>query len=139
MSGLEALGLGCSIFQVISFARDTAQICQDICDGQEHPDCHLQDVSKAMREAADKVERSSRSPSTPEEQSLADIAKKCIPDVKKLDEYVAKINTLSNEGRFIGPFRARVSSQWRKRALGVLERNLKGYRDAMQHLMITDD
>lgn len=138
MSGLEALGLACNIFQVISFARDTVQVCQDIYDGQKHPDSHLQDVSKAMREAADKVEKSSQSPSTPEEQSLADIAKKCIPDVKRLDEYVAKINTRSNKGRFIGPLKARVSSHWGKRTIGDLERNLKGYRDAMQHLMITD-
>ncbi|KAL6854791.1 hypothetical protein ACO1O0_005918 [Amphichorda felina] len=77
MSGFEALGLACGVFQTVSFALDAAQICRDIYNGQKSPDSHLEDVAKAMREAADRTKGLGIAvDATPEERRLTDIAEK---------------------------------------------------------------
>lgn len=139
MSGFEALGLACGVFQTVSFALDAAQICRDIYNGQKSPDSHLEDVAKAMREAADRTKGLGIAvDATPEERRLTDIAEKCIHDARRLEKEVQNIRRLDSKGGFVGPLRARLSSFRRKKAIADLERSLGGYKDSMQHLMTTE-
>ena len=138
MSGIEALGFACCIFQVITFARDTAQLCQDIYNGQKHPDSHLEDVAKAMREAADQVKTSCSAANGPLEGRLAEIAKNCIPVAEQLEAQVQAIQKHVNKGSSLGLVRARFRSYKKRKTIDDLERQLGGYTDAMEHLMTTE-
>ncbi|RTE71745.1 hypothetical protein BHE90_013849 [Fusarium euwallaceae] len=115
MSGFEALGLACCVFQTISFTRETASVCKAIYQGQKTPDSMLEENAAAMIQAADEVKASCRVISTPEEKCLANIAGKCAETAKRLEEEVQKITKLHKE---------------------ELDGTLDRYRGTMQNLLI---
>ncbi|KAL2677340.1 hypothetical protein Neosp_011109 [[Neocosmospora] mangrovei] len=136
MSGFEALGLACCVFQTISFTRETASVCKAIYHGQKTPDSMLEENATAMIQAADQVKASCSVISTPEEKSLANIAGKCAEAAKKLEGEVQKITKLHNKGDFAAAMRARARSLWKKREIEELDDTLNRYTATMQTLLI---
>ncbi|KAI8714865.1 NACHT domain-containing protein [Fusarium sp. LHS14.1] len=136
MSGFEALGLACCVFQTISFTRETANVCKAIYQGQKTPDSMLEENATAMIQAADEVKASCRLVSTPEEKSLANIAEKCAEAAKNLETEVQKITKLHKKGDFPSAMRARARSLWKKREIEELDDTLHRYTGTMQTLLI---
>ncbi|EEU44552.1 uncharacterized protein NECHADRAFT_85212 [Fusarium vanettenii 77-13-4] len=136
MSGFEALGLACCVFQTISFTRETASVCKAIYQGQKTPDSMLEENATAMIQAADEVKASCSVISTPEEKCLANIAGKCAEAAKNLEGEVQKITKLHKKGDFPAAMRARARSLWKKREIEELDDTLQRYRGTMQTLLI---
>ena len=99
MSGFEALGLACNVFQTVSFARDTFIVCRDIYNGQRSPDPNLEDKAVAMIQASQRLEACSKISGTPEEKALTDIAQKATATAKELDAMVKGITKKHKQGR----------------------------------------
>lgn len=137
MSGFEALGLACNIFQTISFARDTVIFCRDVYNGQKTPDSHLQDNAAAMIQAAQQVEASCTRPRSPEEQALADIARDCTKTAKRLESVVQSITKMHQKGNVASALGVRLKSLWKKNDIEELYKTVVGYTNTIEILMIT--
>jgi hypothetical protein len=136
MSGFEALGLACCIFQTISFAHETTGVCMAIYRGQKTPDSMLEERATAMIQAAEGVKASCRGTSTPEEQCLVDTAQKCATTATELAGEVQKITKLHKKGDLLAATRARTRSLWKKRQIEELDGILRGYTETMQTLLL---
>lgn len=138
MSGFEALGLACNIFQTISFACETVKFCRDVYNGQKTPDSHLETQATAMMEAAQKIESSyeSRRNMTTPEKRLLKISRECIATAKKLESMVQSITKLHKKGNFISALNARVKSLWKHNDIESIDKALQGYVNTMQVLLI---
>ncbi|UPL00112.1 hypothetical protein LCI18_011046 [Fusarium solani-melongenae] len=136
MSGFEALGLACCVFQTISFTRETASVCKAIYHGQKTPDSMLEENATAMIQATNEVKASCRVISTPEERCLANIAGECAKTAKKLEEEVQKITKLHKKGDLLAAARARARSVWKRTYIEELDGDLDRYRGTMQNLLI---
>lgn len=135
MSGFEALGLACCVFQTITFTRETASVCKAIYYGQKTPDSTLEENATAMIHAADEVKASCRVISTPE-ANLADIAGKCAKTAKQLEQEVQKITKLHKKGDMMAAVQARTRSLWKRRQIEELDNTLHRYQGTMQNLLI---
>jgi hypothetical protein len=136
MSGFEALGLVCNIFQTISFARDTVVTCRDVYNGQKTPDSHLQENAAAMIQAAQRVEASCAMLVTPEGQALSKIARECVKTATKLETAVQSITKMHQKGKVAAAFSARVKSLWKKSEIEDLHKAVQSYTSTMEFLLI---
>lgn len=137
MSGFEALGMACAIFQTISFAHETTRFCMDVYRGQKSPDSTLEENALAMKQAAGQVKASCCVAATPEEKCLVDIAEKCIIAASRISDEVQKITRLHKKGDLIAAVRSGLRS-WRKRSqMNDLDNSSRRYTDTMQTLLIS--
>ncbi|KAK1762338.1 hypothetical protein QBC33DRAFT_286923 [Phialemonium atrogriseum] len=103
MSGLEALatlGLACNIMQVISFARETAEICSTVFQtGSVDPSLTttVAHLTKAFGEL-DSSLAAAPAPLTSDDDELCAIAKACLVTAKKLDDEVRKVSSANSKG-----------------------------------------
>lgn len=103
MSGVEALaalGLVCNIMQVISFARETAEICSTVFQtGSVDPSLTttVAHLTKAFGEL-DISLASAPAPLTSDDDELWAIAKACLATAKKLDDEVRKVSSANSKG-----------------------------------------
>ncbi|OBS25992.1 hypothetical protein FPOA_06522 [Fusarium poae] len=139
MSGFEALGMACAVFQTISFAHETTLFCMDIYRGQKTPDLVLEENASAMVQAADRVKVYCKAAATPQEKCLIDVAQKCTSVATKLSVEVKKITELHRKGKGNLIVAARsVLQTWRKKnKLNDLDNNLRRHTETMQTLLIT--
>jgi hypothetical protein len=139
MSGFEALGMACAVFQTISFAHETTLFCMDIYRGQKTPDLVLEENASAMVQAADRVKVYCKAAATPQETCLIDVAQKCTSVATKLSVEVKKITELHRKGKGNLIVAARsVLETWRKKnKLNDLDNNLRRHTETMQTLLIT--
>lgn len=136
MSGFEALGLACNVFQTITFARETFIVCRDIYNGQKSPDPNLEDKAVAMVQASQRVELScSRISGTPEEKALIDIAQKCTAAAKELGSMVKSITKKHKQGKVSAALYIRFKSLWNKSDVERLDKALADYTSTMQVLL----
>jgi hypothetical protein len=80
MSGLEALGLACNIFEVISFAHETISFCKRVYEGEApSADLHRSALSlAATSKDLQKHDEGLRQKScTPAQKRLHDAAQRC--------------------------------------------------------------
>ncbi|KAH7129442.1 hypothetical protein B0J13DRAFT_482752, partial [Dactylonectria estremocensis] len=125
MSGLEALGLACSIFQVISFSREVLGIAKRVYrDGSfdeslaDYSDCldnicaHIQTVEIPGTKAKK------------HEQDLLKIAERCQIASRDLREEIAFILGASAKGNLMSTIKVAAKTTWRKRRLDRLEKDL---------------
>ncbi|KAF4455103.1 hypothetical protein FALBO_15712 [Fusarium albosuccineum] len=136
MSGFEALGMTCSVFQTISFAHETVRLCRDIYRGQKTPDSTLEENATAMIQAADQVKASCYVTTTPEEQCLMDVAEKCTKAATKLSDEVQKITKLNKKGHLFAAVHSGVRSLWKRSEMKDLDDSLRRYTETMQTLLI---
>lgn len=87
MSGFEALGMVCSIIQVISFSHEVFSLCKTVYDGRLTVNNHLEAAAESMVTASRGVDDyfESIAPRTTDEESLLDMAKTCRATAEKLD------------------------------------------------------
>ncbi|CAG9992097.1 unnamed protein product [Clonostachys byssicola] len=152
MSGFEILGLACAIFQTISFAHETLNVCIALYDRQKTPDDEVEDIANSMVVAAEKVtsicdenqqlkkEISQIAADCKNDalgEEIARIAKECIKIASQLKSEVGKITSLAAKGDFLITMKAASMSLWKKPKLKKLNENLCSYREQMQTLLIT--
>lgn len=137
MSGFEALGLACNIFQTITFAHDTFIICRAIYNGQQTPDSSVEEKAAAMIKASLQVEASCDNLRTPEEQALADVARKCTITANELNAMVQSITKRQKQGKFFVALGVRLKSLWKKGEMERLEKALADHTSTMQLLLIS--
>ncbi|KAH6994657.1 hypothetical protein EDB82DRAFT_537513 [Fusarium venenatum] len=139
MSGFEALGMACAVFQTISFAHETTLFCRDIYRGQKTPDSVLEENASAMIQAADRVKAFCKAAATPHEKCLIDVAEKCTSIATKLSSEVENITELHKKGKGNMVVAVRgVFESWRKKnKMNDLDNNLRRYADTMQTLLVT--
>ncbi|KAM0401918.1 hypothetical protein ACHAQC_002616 [Fusarium culmorum] len=139
MSGFEALGMACAVFQTISFAQETTRLCVDIYRGLKTPDSIFQVNASSMIEAAVRVKASCKAATTPEEKCLIDVAKKCTSAAAELSDEVRKITELHKKGKgnIISAARGGVTSFWKKNKMNSLDNGLRRHTETMQTLLIT--
>ncbi|KAF5005655.1 hypothetical protein FDECE_7911 [Fusarium decemcellulare] len=136
MSGFEALGMACSVFQTISFAHETIRLCRDIYRGQKTPDSTLEENATAMIQASDQVKASFHATTTPEEQCLMNVAEKCTKAATKLSNEVQKITKLQQKGHLFAAVHSGVRSLWKRSEMKDLDDSLRRYTEIMQTLLI---
>ncbi|KAF5235685.1 hypothetical protein FAUST_6916 [Fusarium austroamericanum] len=139
MSGFEALGMACTVFQTISFAHETTRFCKDIYRGQKTPDSILEENASAMIQAADRTKAFCMAATTPEEKCLIDVAKECTSAAAELLDEVRKITELHKKGKgnIISAARGGVTSFWKKNKMNSLDNSLRRHTETMQTLLIT--
>ncbi|KAK1724250.1 uncharacterized protein BDZ83DRAFT_623479 [Colletotrichum acutatum] len=132
MSGLEALGLACNIFQVISFGRETASLVKRVYrDGTV--DDALEANAKDLAQLAKHVQTLEvpKSP-TKQEHQLLEIAKKCQAVARDLTEEIAFIVGHKKKGSLAATIKVAAKANWRKRRLDTMERKLNDAERLMQ-------
>jgi GTP-binding protein EngB required for normal cell division len=152
MSGFEVLGLACSIFQTISFAHETLNICTALYHNQEPLDANVEEVVSSMIVAAEKVtaicDKNKRLNDDIAQivsgckndalgEEIARIAKKCTKIASQLKLEVAKITRLQGGRKLWNTTRVAFLSSLKKSKLEKLNENLCSYREQMQALLIT--
>ncbi|KAF7561149.1 hypothetical protein G7046_g2983 [Stylonectria norvegica] len=132
MSGLEALGLACNIFQVISFAHETISICKRVYqDGSPCPDLtinatHL-DSMAAQVQALGPTGKLAK-----DEQQLLDVAKACQRIAADLNDEITIIVGQSNKGNVAATLKTAVKMKWRRRRLEAMEKKLADAQRLME-------
>lgn len=132
MSGLEALGLACNIFQIISFGRETASLVKRI-----YRDGTIDDVleanAKDLAQLASHVQTLEvpKKP-TKQEHQLLEIAKKCQAVARDLTEEIAFIVGHKKKGSLASTIKVAAKANWRKRRLDTMERKLNDAERLMQ-------
>ncbi|KAI0480489.1 hypothetical protein GGR56DRAFT_275554 [Xylariaceae sp. FL0804] len=98
MSGLEGLGLACSIFQVVSFAREVISVARKIYhDGAF--DASLDEKASYLNSVAASIPSQRLSPAqSPEYQQLFDVSRSCREAAEALRREVTRISTTSTTG-----------------------------------------
>ncbi|KAK7455658.1 hypothetical protein Landi51_02861 [Colletotrichum acutatum] len=132
MSGLEALGLACNIFQVISFGRETASLVKRVYrDGTV--DDALEANAKDLAQLAKHVQTLEvpKNP-TKQEHQLLEIAKKCQAVARDLKEEIAFIVGHKKKGSLAATIKVAAKANWRKRRLDTMERKLNDAERLMQ-------
>ncbi|KAK1700838.1 hypothetical protein BDP55DRAFT_625110 [Colletotrichum godetiae] len=132
MSGLEALGLACNIFQVISFGRETASLVKRVYrDGSV--DDALEENAKDLVQLATHVQNLEvpKKP-TKQEHQLLEIAKKCQAVARDLTEEIAFVVGHKKKGSLAATIKVATKANWRKRRLDTMERKLNDAERLMQ-------
>ncbi|KAI9172678.1 hypothetical protein HJFPF1_02188 [Paramyrothecium foliicola] len=134
MSGLEALGLACNIFQVLSFAGETVSLCKAIYNGEATPDGKLQEKSQLMIEAANITAESARVGPSPNNQQLLDIAAKCRRAAEELQSevFVVTQNRQKSQGSVVKTVRVWTKLAWNRKKLQRLDNSLQDYSKLME-------
>ncbi|CAH0028234.1 unnamed protein product [Clonostachys rhizophaga] len=153
MSGFEVLGLAHSIFQTISFAHETLNICIALYDKQKTPDAEVEEIASSMVVAAEKVTAicdKNKKALTKEiaqiasgckndslGEEIAQIAKECTKITSQLKSEVEKITRLDTSGNFLITIKAASMYLWNKAKLKKLNETLCYYREQLKALLIT--
>ncbi|RYP19319.1 hypothetical protein DL765_003401 [Monosporascus sp. GIB2] len=133
MSGLEALSLVCNIMTVITFARETVNLCKAVYQGRS-PDDQLIDIAASLSATSDELqnENQAMSPKPAFEHRLVDIASKCNVAARALDDEVKFLMANHKQGSLKETLRVAVKANWRKNRLERLEKSLHDYQLAME-------
>ena len=128
MTGLETLAAVSSIFQVISFGRETISLCKKIYRIGSGVDSELVEnaaflgyLSSQIYQLEDTTKATSR---TKDDQSLDDILKKCQTSSRDLQEEVGFITGHAKKGSLASTLKVAAKTTWRKRRLDRVERQL---------------
>jgi len=149
MSGLEALGLACNVMQLISFAHETWNFCSEVYNGRS-PDRSLRDNAEAMFGASQEVtlqlallvspagsdtNSSSGSPTgnlSLAERQLADLARKCNKAARELRDEALFLCECQAAGNLLSVMKTAIKTNWRRKRMQRLEKDLQNYRSAME-------
>ncbi|POS80025.1 hypothetical protein DHEL01_v201571 [Diaporthe helianthi] len=119
LEGLAALGLACSIFQTISFGRETLALVKDVYRNGTI-DQSLVDKSTAIQEVASDI-----------------IAVKIPPSLSKhLDEEITFLKGHNAKGSLRATVKTAVKTNWRKRRLEKMEKDLADSEQVMQSALL---
>ncbi|KAF7547599.1 hypothetical protein G7Z17_g7633 [Cylindrodendrum hubeiense] len=138
MSGIEALGLACNIFQVISFGREVIDIAKRLYrDGSldeslaEHS-VFLDNISSHIQ-AVEILGNNAKK----HEKDLVQIAEKCKIASRDLREEIVFILGQSAKGSLARTLKVAAKTTWRKRRLDRLEKDLSNAEKLMHSGLLT--
>lgn len=139
MSGVEVLALVTAVMTVIQFASETASMCKTIYDGKPTAASDVHTRATWMVDATGTMHsrRQAFRPLSPDERTLADIAKKCHHIATDLQKEVGDIETSQAKGDLIRAMRGAFKAYKGKSKVEKLERLLGDYETTIQtHLMV---
>lgn len=140
MSGVEILALVTSVMTVITFAGQTAQICNKMYSGKPTADEDVYRKASSMRDATITMKRdlvAVSSPASPDELSLADIANKCHDVATALQREVASLQPIGAQGHIFKAIKGSFKAMIGKSKVEKLEKSLREYENTMQtHLLV---
>ncbi len=127
-TGLETLAAVSSIFQVISFSRETISLCKKVYRTGSGVDPELAEnaaflghLSSQIYQLEDTTKATSR---TKDDQQLDHILKKCQASSRDLQEEVGFITGHAKNGSLASTLKVAAKTTWRKRRLDRVERQL---------------
>ena len=132
MSGLEALGVACNIFQVISFGHETINLCKRVYQNGS-PCCDLSDNAAQLNAFSSQIKKFSiPSKPTREDQQLHNVASKCQKVSADLLEEIVFITGHTKKGSLKATLKVAAKTNWRKRRLDTLEKKLADVQRLME-------
>ncbi len=142
MSGLEplvALGLACSIMQVITFARDTISVCSTIFQtGSLDPiiDIQVKELT-AVCKSLEEQRQSIIGPVTRDEEDVLNIARTILDAAAELKTEINKVCSSVSKGKAAAAVTATLKMAWRKRKVDQLQKTiLNGQRVLEDRLLV---
>lgn len=125
MTGLETLAVVCSIFQVISFGRETISLCKKVYRTGSSVDPELAENAVFLDRISSQIhEPDTANVPSRDDQQLYDILKKCQAASRDLQEEVGFITGHAKKGSLASSLKIAAKTNWRKRRLETLERKL---------------
>lgn len=141
MSGLEplaALGLACSIFQLIEVGRDTIKLAKGIYQSSTPCiDKALQDNAVVLDNISREVKATQR-PARPSklEQQLLVTAEKCSSAARDLEEEVRFLLGNAKQNQLASTLKVVAKTTWRKRRLDRLKEGLESAENLMKTTLL---
>lgn len=133
MSGLETLSLVCSIFQVVSFARETITLCKAVYQGRSPDDCLHENAESLVALSAEIQQHyQGKRPLAAAERQLSFLASKCEAAARSLGEEVGFLTGHKAKGSLAATLRVAVKTNWRKKRLETLEKTLHTYQKTLE-------
>ncbi|KAG8158628.1 hypothetical protein KVR01_011750 [Diaporthe batatas] len=136
LEGLAALGLACSIFQTVSFGRETLALVKEVYQNGsiDHTLVHKSTAIQGV--ASDIVAVEIPRPLGQYEQKLFDVTKKCTGFARDLKEEIAFLMGHNIKGSLRATLKTAVKVNWRKRRLERMERDLADSEQLMQSSLL---
>ncbi|KAH7303182.1 hypothetical protein B0I35DRAFT_181694 [Stachybotrys elegans] len=138
MSGFEALGVACLIFQVISFARETTAVCLAVYNGQQTPDAAFEEKAATMGELATEIESECQQPATHETKTLREFAAKVHTTADAVAREMQNITKHNKKGSAWKAIRVAAASLTHRRRIEDLDRTLSHYQSVMSQMIQKD-
>ncbi|KAI1471056.1 uncharacterized protein F4812DRAFT_455168 [Daldinia caldariorum] len=137
MSGLEALGIGCNVMQVISFAHETVEFCKGVYRGQSFNDYNQQTVASLQGLSAQLQTHFQKAKlKTTNEKQLADIASKCNVAARALEDEVNFLGSHHAKGDLRAALSVVIKTKWRRSRLERLEKSLRNHQQTMESYLL---
>lgn len=134
MSGLETLGVVCSIFQTISFARETISLCKRVYRIGTGIDQDLSENAAFLEKMTSQV--AGLDMNAPrvrsDDQQLFDVLKKCRDVSRDLREEISFVTEHRRKGSLASTLKLAAKTSWRKRRLENMERKLSEVQKLME-------
>ncbi|CAM1508987.1 Fc.00g027260.m01.CDS01 [Cosmosporella sp. VM-42] len=134
MSGLEALGVACNIFQVISFTHESISLCKRVYrDGSPCPS--LSENSALLGTFSNQIQNlapPTKAKWSKDEQQLVDVASRCQKLATDLQEEINFIVGQVKQGSLATTLKIAAKTNWRKRRLDTLEKKLGDVQKLME-------
>lgn len=133
MSGLEALGIVSSIFQVISFACETLALCKAVYRGRS-PDGWLGNCANSLTTLSEDIQKYCRGKQVrgSTEHDLTLLAAQCGIAARALREEAAFLTSHHAKGSLRGTLQLAVKVNWRKKRLERFEGCLGSYQKTIE-------
>ena len=126
MSGFEALGVACSIMQVISFSGEVIRLCKAIYQDASPQKKLAENAATLMVVFGEAQTRYQNLPlKKAADRDLMQLAERCNAIARALDEEVRFITANQKAGSFIAMLKVAAKTTWRKKRLERLENSLK--------------
>lgn len=141
MSGLEplvALGLACSIMQVITFARDTIAVCRTIFKtGSLDPSLGAQ--AKGLSSVCEELEKRRRAiigPVSRDEENVLDVARTILDAAAELRTEIDKVCSSASKGKIGAAVTGSLKLAWRKRKVDQLQKTILNGQKALEDRLL---
>ncbi|KAK2615916.1 hypothetical protein N8I77_002637 [Diaporthe amygdali] len=135
LEGLAALGLACSIFQVINFGHETLSLVKDV---YHHGtlDESLMEKSLAIQAVASDIVAVNIPQPGKQERKMVDVTKKCTGVARDLQEEIAFLIGHSGKGNLRATLKIAAKANWRKRRLERMEKDLADSEQLMHTTLL---
>lgn len=141
MSGLEplvALGLACSIMQVITFAGDTIAVCRTIFNtGSLDPSLDAQ--AKCLASVCAELEERRRSivgPVTRDEENVLSVARAILDAAAELRTEIENVCGSTSKGKMGASITGSLKLAWRKRKVDQLQKTILNGQKALEDRLL---
>jgi hypothetical protein len=139
MDPIAAVGLASGILTFVDAGTKlikTAYAIHNSLDGILDDNRHREGIAGTVQDAASRLEITGNAPLTKEQQSLADLAKRCKAISKDLIQLLDNTKPKGSSFKAFNALRYAVRANKNKKLIGDLEGQLKSYRDQLSLALI---